>query len=300
MQTRVVNVVDYNRIDAEVHEFKPTHVCVEAIWVVPSKFFELSRLHPSVIWVVRIHSKTPFLAMEGVAIEWIKKYDVLKDMGIPLHVAPNSKAMALDLKSSVGLETLVLPNYYDPKNSYETLPEAAVKKHRNLIDVGCFGAIRPLKNNLIQAMAAMSFANDRERKLRFHVNATRLEQRGEEPLKNIRALFDGTRHELVEHSWMSHYEFLSVVRSMDVGMQVSFSESFCIVAADFVGLDVPLVGSPDIEWLSSYCQANQNSIEDIKEKMKWAMRWNWLHPNRPGLRRYNKWSKEAWLSFLGK
>jgi hypothetical protein len=32
--------------------------------------------------------------------------------------------------------------------------------------------------------------------------------------------------------------------------------------------------------------------------MLWAMKWNWLRPNESGLRKYNKWSKEEWLSFL--
>ena len=298
--SKVVDVIDSNCIDAEVHKFKPTHVIIEAIWVVPSKFVELSMLHPNVIWVVRIHSETPFLAMEGIAIEWIKKYDDLKRIGIPVVVSPNSKSLSSDLMSSLGMITVTLPNYYNPLRLYEKPPEAAFQNTRGVINVGCFGAIRPLKNTLIQAMAAMSLAEDQKKKLRFHVNGTRLEQKGEEPLKNVRALFKGTKHELVEHVWMDHYEFLSVVKSMDIGMQVSFSESFCIVAADFVGLKIPLVGSPSIEWLSSYCQADPNSLDDIKEKMAWALRWNWLRPNASGLVKYNKWSKEKWLSFLGK
>lgn len=295
--SRVADVVDSNCIDAEVHKFRPTHVIIEAIWVPYTKFVELSRLHPLVIWVVRIHSKTPFLAMEGTAIEWIKKYDRIKHAGIPLVLSPNSLALAGDLKSSLGIHTVVLPNYYEfPVKAYErTQPN-----REKVIDVGCFGAIRPLKNTLIQAMAAMSYANDRNLKLRFHVNGTRLEQRGEEPLKNVRALFDGTRHELVEHPWMDHDSFLKVVVEMDLGMQVSYSESFNIVAADFVTMKIPFVGSPEIEWLSQHCQADPNSLEDIQRKMEWALKcWHWIKPNESGLRKYDKWSREEWLRFVG-
>jgi len=46
---------------------------------------------------------------------------------------------------------------------------------------------------------------------------------------------------------MDHSDFISIVKSMDIGMQVSLSESFNIVAADFVSNGIPLVGSPDIE-----------------------------------------------------
>ena len=293
--SKVVNVTNNNKIDAEIHEFGPTHVVIEAIWVVPSKFIELSRRHPTVIWAVRVHSKTPFLAMEGIAVEWLRKYDQLERFGIPLVVSPNSKALASDLRSSIGMETTVLPNYYPfPREQ----PEPAFGKTKGVIDVGCFGAIRPLKNTLIQSMAAMSFANDHDKTLRFHVNGTRLEQRGEEPLKNVRALFEGTRHELVEHPWMSHADFLEVVKAMDVGMQVSFSESFNIVAADFVAMRVPVVGSPDIEWLSSTCKADPNSLQGIKDGMRWAMRLNWMRPNESGLKKYNRWSKERWMRFV--
>jgi hypothetical protein len=37
---------------------------------------------------------------------------------------------------------------------------------------------------------------------------------------------------------------------MDIGMQVSLSESFNIVSADFVSMGVPIVVSNDIEWIS--------------------------------------------------
>ena len=97
---------------------------------------------------------------------------------------------------------------------------------------------------------------------------------------------------------MSHEDFMEVVKAMDVGMQASFSESFNIVSADFVAMGVPIAGSLDIEWLSSFCKADPNSIDDIKSAMKWAMRLNWLRPNDSGLRRHNRWAKSQWLEFI--
>ena len=68
VEAKVVPVVDNSDIDREVHKFKPTHVFIEALWVVPSKFEELIPLHPKKKWFVRIHSKVPFLANEGMAM----------------------------------------------------------------------------------------------------------------------------------------------------------------------------------------------------------------------------------------
>jgi hypothetical protein len=84
-------------------------------------------------------------------------------------------------------------------------------------------------------------------------------------------------------------------------MQVSFSESFNIVAADFVDNDIPIVGSREIHWLSSLYQADPNEIQSIVETLKTAyygkvVGLHWL--NKWGLRRYNKHSTQVWIDNL--
>ncbi|MCX8008208.1 MAG: glycosyltransferase family 1 protein, partial [Patescibacteria group bacterium] len=73
-ESKLVEVVDNNFIDREVHLYKPSVVVIEALWVVPEKFTILQKLHPNVKWIIRIHSNLPFLANEGIAIEWLKEY----------------------------------------------------------------------------------------------------------------------------------------------------------------------------------------------------------------------------------
>lgn len=75
---------------------------------------------------------------------------------------------------------------------------------RGAIDIGCFGAVRPLKNQLMQAIAAISFARSRGLHLRFHMNGTRIEGGGP-VLKNITAMFARSPDaELVLHPWFDH------------------------------------------------------------------------------------------------
>ena len=69
VESKLVVVEDNNRIDSEVYKYKPTHVIIEALWVVPSKFAILADLHPTVKWIVRLHSELPFLANEGIALD---------------------------------------------------------------------------------------------------------------------------------------------------------------------------------------------------------------------------------------
>jgi len=311
IESKIVTVVDSNSTDREVAAFKPTHCFIEAIWVPSAKFEILCKLHPLVQFVVRIHSKIPFLAMEGIALEWIKAYAALQLKN--LHVSANSKDLHKDLIDVLKIKSIFLPNIYMPVKGFscndfeveydnQIYREKVVDEKTKIVNIGCFGAIRPLKNNLIQAVAAMEFANGISRKLQFHVNGNRVEQdRAESILKNLRALFAGSGHEMVEHAWMPHSEFLNVVRSMDLGMQVSFSESFNIVAADFVASGVPIVASHDVDWLPSGSQADPNSTDDIANKLKRAWRgrsFGLESQNSKALNRHNEDATDEWKDYL--
>ncbi len=172
-----------------------------------------------------------------------------------------------------------------------------------MLNVGCLGAIRPLKNQLLQAVAALSAARALGKRLRFHVNATRVEGQGRSPsiLANLRSLFGhAVNAELVAHPWLPRPDFLSLCRQMDVGMQVSFSETFNIVAADFVTNDIPIVVSPEISWVDSRAQAGPNDATRITAAILAAL----LTPailagSRVGLLGYNIAARDEWLGIFG-
>lgn len=112
VDSKLVVVQDNNDIDREVTLYRPTHVIIEALWVVPDKFKVLRKLHPTVKWIVRIHSETPFLANEGIAIDWIFKYVDMPDV----YVAVNSDRFASDIRQMLWAQekdkVIYLPNYY--------------------------------------------------------------------------------------------------------------------------------------------------------------------------------------------
>ena len=74
VKAKVEEVVDNNSIDKAVHDYRPNVAVIEALWVVPEKFDILKKFHPSVRWIVRLHSDIPFLAGEGIACDWIFGY----------------------------------------------------------------------------------------------------------------------------------------------------------------------------------------------------------------------------------
>ena len=284
-----VQVVDNNDIDREVTQHRPDVVIIEALWVTPSKFDVLAQLHPSVQWVIRVHSEVPFLAQEGMAMQWLFGY--LNRTSV--FVAFNSLRALHDFtRVSWSDKLLYLPNYF--------LEHKALSRKDKSEDlhVGCFGAIRPLKNQLLQAMSAIRYADLEHKHLKFHMNTTRVEG-GEEVLKNIRSLFDDSPHVLIEHEWLKHSHFQHLLSRMDFAMCVSLSETFCIVAADAVSLGVPLVCSSEVPWSSKVSQADPTSMDSILDTMylvgKLGRASGFM--NRRGLRKYNQRSVEVWLEF---
>jgi hypothetical protein len=299
--SELVVVVDNNDIDREVTRVKPTHVIIEALWVVPQKFNELQKHHPDVKWIVRLHSEMPFMAGEGIAMDWIAEYARYHNVLIACNAPRMMKevkvyldAMGIDANRKV----LYLPNFYPQE--YKTKPFNKNKEH---IDICCFGAVRPLKNHLVQAIAALDFAKKNGKKLRFHVNAGRIEMKGEPLVSNLKSMFAqlyNQGHELINHTWVPREQFLELCAEMDIGLQVSFSETFNIVGADLISQGVPIVGSKEIPWMNYLWYAEPTSGEDICMKLQsvYSMPDENVRSNQEYLANYTNETKKIWLDYF--
>jgi hypothetical protein len=305
---KLVHVIDNNFIHREIVAFKAEVVIIEAFWVVPEKFDELRAVCPNVKFIIRNHSEVPFLANEGIAFDWMLRY-VRKPN---VYMASNAPRMLSDTRFLVALENPewdaeevlykapYLPNYY-PTTIYEC--DSVIVEAPDTVNIGCFGAVRPLKNTLLQAIAALKFAARMGWKLRFHINGGRIEMGGSPILKNLTQLFQHfPQHELVNHPWMPHDEFRKLVASMDFTMQCTFSETFNIVSADAVTANVPTVVSAEIAWAAKLMQADPTDSDAMAEALFRAWELSQanpdFNPNLPGLDRYNRESVKAWLPYL--
>ena len=148
IESKIVSVIDNNDIDREVNQYNPTHVFIEALWVVPSKFPVLFKLYPKIKWYVRIHSKIPFLAHEGMAIDWLKEYADLVDQNPNFNITANSFDIVDTMKYAYDINVKYFPNIYDPGFD-PVIKEYKLKTIKSsTLNIGCFGAIRPMKNQL--------------------------------------------------------------------------------------------------------------------------------------------------------
>jgi len=297
--------IDNNCIDRLVTKHKPTHVIVEALWVVPQKFTVLQRLHPDVTWIIRLHSEMPFMAGEGMAMDWLGDYSRFKNIVIGVNAPRMLRETRLYLQhlnqwddATTEDKVIYMPNYYPQE--YES---KKFDRNKDWVDIGCFGAVRPLKNHLLQAFGAIEFADKLGKQLRFHVNAGRIEMQGGPALANLKGLFQQISehgHQLINHQWTPREQFLELCGQMDIGLQVSFSETFNIVGADIISQGVPLVGSDEIPWaVPAFCADPTNS-EDIAEKLLTAYKWPWLNvkSNQISLTSYTNKTRKVWTKYF--
>lgn len=309
---------DQNSIDRLVHKHKPDLIIVEAFWVTPAKFLELRRLHPKVKWFVRSHSKAAFASQEGAIFEWTAEYEKI-GVRVGYNSIDHKKLMDKSINKILHVEeSPYFPNIYGLVHSRTK----HVLDHK-MINIGCFGAIRPLKNQVQQFLAAIEYTAQYNKYLNFHINVGRTEMGGEPILKSLRAigktLKSQNKGELIELPWMDHEDFLRhLTLHTDVVMQVSYNETFNIVAADAVACGIPVVVSEEIDWAAHprhvfdfhfldprrRVTCNTNSVKDMVSALESAMdkyqRDEIVHAQQRGLSRHNETAIEAWKEFFRK
>jgi hypothetical protein len=302
---------DNNCIDRLVNQHKPTHVIIEALWVVPSKFSVLTKLHPKVQWIIRLHSEMPFMAGEGMAMDWIGEYIKFPQLSIGVNAPRMLEEVRTYLSATVNLtekeierRICYLPNYYPQEyDNKEIVKNHAYRGQKHWIDVACFGAVRPLKNHLVQAVAAIKYANRHGKQLRFHINAGRIEMQGSPVLHNLHGMFQHLAshgHQLIAHQWVVRDEFLKLCRTMDIGLQCNFSETFNIVSADLISQGVPIVSSSEIPWSCGLFNARPAESEEIYRSIARTMAMPktnvWVHQRN--LTKYTNKTEKIWLKYF--
>jgi hypothetical protein len=308
-ESKLIEVVDNNCIDREVKAFKPDIVIIEAFWVVPEKFDILHKLHPKVKWVIRNHSNWPFASTEGSLVDWMFSYLSHDNVFVSCNKQETSDSFRKLVKIAnpdytkkyIEYITPYLPNYYPITtkkiNKSEEFPEDEVH-------IGNFGAIRPLKNSLIQAMAAIVYAEQEGKKLFYHINSFRVEGQADPIMKSIRMLFKHfPEATLVEENWVNHDDFLTLCANMDIVMQVAFDETFNIVMADAVNANTMVVGSKEIPWLSKHSTVEDiTDVDSIVEQLEHVVKYHWMDKifkyNKTKLKDYVERSRDLWVEFV--
>lgn len=305
IRSEIEVAIDNNCIDRLINLHKPTHVIIEALWVVPSKFSVLCKLHPNVQWIIRLHSEMPFMAGEGMALDWVGDYADFPNIVIGINAPRMLSEIRAFLKVSKGWtdkttkrKVVYLPNYYPQEYNQKKF-----NKDKHWIDVSCFGAVRPLKNHMLQAVAALKFAKKINKQLRFHINSGRIEMKGDPVMNNLRGFFQHLvkeGHQLIGHEWAPRKEFLLTCKKMDIGLQCNFSETFNIVSADIISQGVPIVGSYEIPWASNWFNARPAESDEIADILYRTYKYPAVnvYMNQRNLTKYTSETQHIWIKYF--
>lgn len=299
INSTLITIKKEGQIYNKIKKHSPTHVIIEALWLHPVTLSYLTKEYPNIKWIVRIHSQIPFLSTETNSFDSL--FDYLSNDNV--YIATNSKISYTEFKEILKLKygynhlnkIIYLPNYYPLSFKYKYFD-----KNKDTIDIGCYGAIRPLKNNLLQAIGAIKFANKIGKKLRFHINGDTLEMQGEPVFENLVSLFSNiykSGHQLINDEWSTRKRFLNTCQKIDIGLQVSLSETFNIVSADFISQGVPIVGSSEIPWIGGIFAANSTSSDSIYKKLLFTYKYPLINflANIIFLNIYIYKSRKVWL-----
>lgn len=274
---------------AYVADDSTTHAIIEAVWLTVNQADALARAWPHTKFVVRAHSKIGFLQVEPQAIAVMR---AIADTEVSnLHLASNNAEFAGAFGYAYG-PTLYLPNLYDLASA------PGWQGGMTGLHVGSFGASRLLKMHCAAALAAVQAATFVQLPLHFYINVDQTPG-GDSVRRTVREIVKG-KGELVEVGWQDTETFKRTIASMDVVLQLSATETFCLVAADAVASGVPVVVGPAITWVPKKYQAPIDDTTDVARVLERVLgdRKAAVH-QKLALMEYVADSVDVWLKWLG-
>jgi hypothetical protein len=240
-----------------------THVFVQGLWVPTDEVAFLCHTYADTHWYVRNHSQVSFLQYDTNGFRLIREQMRLQDQVPNLTVTANNPRFCAPFESVYQNRCLYLPNLYDPARPYGTGRHPHTDR---VVKIASFGALRPQKNHASAAFAALLVGQKLNRHVEFWMNCGR--EGGEDYyLRTVRQMYEKCPYaELKLLPWCGWDEFRLHVSTMDVLLAPTYSETFCIVAADACAERVPIVASSAVEWLPEQWKADTDDVHDIAER----------------------------------
>lgn len=292
----VVNAIDkYN----ESHEKPLTHVCISAPWLTAWDLKALLEHFPTTQFVILSHSNVGFLQADPGGVDLLRHYLKLAETHPNLRVGGNSFRFVEWLRAAYAEDaehTILLPNLYP-------LDRICVKPAWDgfsPIKIGAFGAVRPEKNFMTAAAAAVLIHRHFGVPVEFHMSSGGEGDQGRTAPAIEQMVKDLPGFTLVRHNWAFWDNFIHLVAEMDLLIQVSYTESFNMVTADGIGVGVPSVVSPAIYWCPDSWKADPDDATEVGHVGIKLLTHH--HERRKGyiaLQEHNRKSLAYWLDFLG-
>jgi hypothetical protein len=275
-----------------------THVVLSAPWIPSIQIQEMVNAFPDVSFAMTCHSNVGFLQADSNALVLIRQAMEIERSTPNFHVAGNSNRFCEWVRRAYSVPCTFLPNLYyldETTNSHRPTWTSGPLR------IGAFGAMRPLKNFMSAAGAALEMAQQLRADTELWLSVGRTEGGGETVMRAVREMLRGLQHiTLVENGWETWPQFRSTVSHMHLLLQPSYSESFNMVTADGIASGVPSVVSGAIDWCPAHWKAPVDDVVEIARVGRSILSDSRAaQDGLAALQHHNSQGLNAWKRYLG-
>jgi glycosyltransferase involved in cell wall biosynthesis len=301
ISTEVWSILNAKDLVEQLHEDtsnnknKPiTHIIISAPWIPTSLLAELTCKYTHINFVVVSHSNVGFLAADRNGIKLLREEVILQNPVDNFHVAGNSKKFADWASLAWGADIVYLPNLYNVKDMKFEFKQW---DRQEPIRIGCFGALRPLKNQITAAASALAIVKELDHPGEIWFSSGRNEGWASDAISQLVGNINDFK--IKNMPWAPWYEFRKFVGTMHLNLQPSYTESFNMVVADSVYESIPAVVSEAIPWTPKKWIANSDDALDIARKGIKLITTSYSAENgQTALRNFVSNGVKAWEKFL--
>ena len=258
---------------------RPTHIVICAPWLPTLDLQILIFGNTDIQFAVTCHSNVGFLSADPSAITNFRSMLSLEQGALNFSAAGNSQRFCSWITASYGRPCTWLPNLYFMENESPMYRRPWTGGDLN---IGAFGAVRPLKNTLSAVAAALILHADLNVQINFHINVGRIEGGG----TVVRSIEEMTANvpnfNLIKDPWYQWPQFRQLIKRMNILIQPSYTESFNMVTADGAAECIPSVVSDAIDWAPAEWQAEVDDAVNIAYVAKNLL--NDMHSGAKGFR----------------
>jgi len=259
--TNVWPILSAADLRAKLKAHPVEQVIISAPWISANELQDLANQFTETYFAVTCHSNVGFLQADPGGVKLVRETLELEMGTHNVRFAGNSRRFCDWIEATFGRRCRYLPNLY--------FLDGKPPKQRSFcgggtLRIGVFGAIRPLKNLMSSAGAALEISRKLRVPLELWTSSERAEGGGETVLAAVKEMIDGLPNvELVLNGWQSWPSFRKTVSHMHLLLQPSYTESFNMVTADGAAEGVASVVSEAIDWAPEDWKADVDDVLDI-------------------------------------
>jgi hypothetical protein len=236
-------------------------VIISAPWIPARDLQDLANEFTETFFAVNCHSNVGFLQADPGGVKLVRETLELEMGTHNIRLAGNSRRFCRWIEATFGGRCYYLPNLY--------FLHGKAERQRSFcggetLRIGVFGAVRPLKNLMSAAGAALEISRKLRVPLELWLSGGRAEGGGETVLAAVKEMVSGLPNvDLIINDWQSWPNFRKTVAHMHLLLQPSYTESFNMVTADGVAEGVASVVSEAIDWAPADWKADVDDALDI-------------------------------------